>query len=165
MDSGVVTPGAMPKAGMPPGAAPKAGTPQGEVPPGAAPQGGMPKAGMPPGAAPKAGAMGGAMAVGKDILQKLHSPVIYINGGEKDIAYANGVDDFQKIDKVPVAMANLDVGHGGTYSQPNGGEFGKIATTWLKWQLKGDQSAGKTFSGPSCGLCSDANWKFEKKKM
>ena len=71
----------------------------------------------------------------------------------------------QKIDKVPVAMANLDVGHGGTYSQPNGGEFGKIATTWLKWQLKGDQSAGKTFSGPSCGLCNDANWKFEKKKM
>jgi hypothetical protein len=165
MDSGVVTPGAMPKIGMPPGAAPKAEVPQGEVPPGAPPQGTMPKAGMPPGAAPKPGAMGGAMAVGKDILQKLHSPVIYINGGEKDIAYANGMDDFAKIDKVPVAMANLDVGHGGTYNQPNGGEFGKVAVAWLQWKLKGDETAGKMFMGPSCGLCKDTNWKLEKKKM
>lgn len=73
-------------------------------------------AGAQPGGAPKMPAMGGAMTVGKDILQKLHSPVIYINGGEKDIAYANGMDDFAKIDKVPVAMANIDVGHGGTYN-------------------------------------------------
>jgi hypothetical protein len=160
-----VTPGAMPKIGMPPGASPKVGAPQGEVPPGTAPQGGMPKVGMPSGAAPKPGAMGGAMAVGKDILQKLHSPVIYINGGEKDIAYANGVDDFQKIDKVPVAIANLDVGHGGTYNQPNGGEFGKVAVAWLQWTLKKDETAGKMFSGESCGLCKDNKWKFEKKKM
>jgi hypothetical protein len=155
MDSGVVTPGAMPKIGMPPGAAPKAEAPQGEAP----------RGGMPPGAAPKAGPMGGAMAVGKDILQKLHSPVIYINGGEKDIAYANGMDDFSKIDKVPVAMANLDVGHGGTYNQPNGGEFGKVAVAWLQWTLKGDETARKMFSGPSCGLCKDTNWKLEKKKI
>ena len=155
MDSGVVTPGTMPKAGMPPGAAPKAKAPEGEAP----------RGGMPQGAAPKAGAMGGAMAIGKDILQKLHSPVIYINGGEKDIAYANGLDDFQKIDKVPVAMANFDVGHGGTYSQPNGGEFGKVAVAWLQWTLKGDQTAGKVFTGASCGLCKDTKWKFEKKKM
>jgi hypothetical protein len=154
MDSGVVTPGAMPKTGMPPGAAPKAGAPQGEGPQAGAPQGGAPKV-----------PMGGAMSVGKDILQKLHSPVIYINGGEKDIAYANGMDDFAKIDKVPVGMANLDVGHGGTYSQPNGGEFGRVAVAWLQWQLKGDATAGKMFSGESCSLCKDDKWKYEKKKM
>jgi hypothetical protein len=90
---------------------------------------------------------------------------VYIIGGEKDIAYQNAVDDFAKIDSVPVAMANLDVGHGGTYSQPNGGEFGKVAVAWLKWKLKGDEAAGKMFSGPSCGLCKDTNWKLEKKKM
>jgi dienelactone hydrolase len=149
MDSGVVTPGAMPKISMPPGGAPKTGAPQ---------------AGAREGGAPKV-PMGGAMAIGKDILQKLHSPVIYINGGEKDIAYANGMDDFAKIDKVPVAMANFDVGHGGTYSQPNGGEFGRVAVAWLKWQLKGDETAGKMFTGESCGLCKDDKWKYEKKKM
>jgi hypothetical protein len=101
--------------------------------------------------------------VKKDDLKKLHAPVVYINGGEKDIAYTNGVDDFAKIDKVPVAMANLDVGHGGTYSQPNGGEFGKVAVAWLKWQLKQDETAEKMFAGQDCGLCKDTEWKFEKK--
>jgi len=155
MDSGIFGPGGAPKIGMPPGGAPKAGGPQGEAPQAGAPQGGAPK--MP--------AMGGAMAITKDVLQKLHSPVIYIIGGEKDIAYPQAVDDFAKIDKVPVAMANFDVGHGGTYNQPNGGEFGKIAVAWLQWTLKGDETAGKMFTGQSCGLCNDAKWKFEKKKM
>jgi dienelactone hydrolase len=145
MDSGVVTPGMMPKIG--------------------APEPGTAKTPAPKGGAPKPGAMGGAMAVGKDILQKLHSPVIYINGGEKDIAYANGMDDFEKINKVPVAMANFDVGHGGTYAQPNGGAFGKVAVAWLQWQLKGDASAEKMFVGPDCGLCKDTEWKYEKKKI
>jgi hypothetical protein len=62
-------------------------------------------------------------------------------------------------------MANLDVGHGGTYSQPNGGEFGKVAVAWLQWTLKGDETAGKMFTGPSCGLCTDKSWKYEKKRL
>ena len=62
-------------------------------------------------------------------------------------------------------MANFDVGHGGTYAQPNGGEFGKVAVAWLQWQLKGDKTAAKMFSGPDCGLCKDTEWKFEKKNM
>jgi len=160
MDSGIVTPGMMPKIG-----APKEGFPKASASKEGAPKEGFPKAGAPKEGMPKIGAMGGAMAVGKDILQKLHSPVIYINGGEKDIAYANGMDDFEKIDKVPVAIANLDVGHGGTYAQPNGGEFGRVAVGWLKWQLKGDETAGKMFTGPDCGLCKDTEWKFEKKKI
>jgi hypothetical protein len=174
MDSGIFGPGGAPKTGMPPGGAPKIGmppegAPKSGAPQGEAPQGGMPQRGMMPAGAPQGGApkvpMGGAMAVGKDVLQKLHSPVIYIIGGEKDIAYPQAVDDFAKIDKVPVAMANLDVGHGGTYNQPNGGEFGRVAVSWLKWQLKKDETAGKMFSGQSCGLCKDDKWKFEKKKM
>jgi hypothetical protein len=61
-------------------------------------------------------------------------------------------------------MANLDAGYGGTYSQPNGGESGIVASAWLKWKLKGDDAAGMTFSGSSCGLCKDASWKFKKKE-
>jgi hypothetical protein len=153
MDSGIFGPGGSPR--RMPGGAPQAGGPQQQAPQG----------GATPGAAPNMPAMTGAMTITKDILQKLHSPVIYINGGEKDIAYANGMDDFAKIDKVPVAIANLDVGHGGTYSQPNGGEFGKVAVSWLQWMLKGDEQAAKMFRGASCGLCKDTPWKFEKKKM
>ena len=101
----------------------------------------------------------------KENLTKIHTPTLYMLGGEKDIAYANGMDDYQKINHVPVFMANMDVGHGGTYSQPHGGEFAKVATSWYKWQLKGDKEAGKMFSGEVPGLSNNKNWRFEKKNM
>jgi hypothetical protein len=101
----------------------------------------------------------------KENLTKIHSPTLYLLGGDKDIAYANGMDDYQKINHVPVFVANMDVGHGGTYGQSHGGEFAKVATFWYKWQLKGDGEAGKMFSGEPAGLSSNKNWRFEKKNM
>ncbi len=153
MNSGLFGPGGMPKMGPPKEGMPKM----------AAPKEGMPKMG-----APKAGGGGlmGMPAVGKEVLAKLHSPTIYIIGGETDIAYPQAIDDFAKIDNVPVAIANLEkVGHGGTYSQPNGGEFGVVAGAWLRWQLKGNKEDGKMFTGSDCGLCSREGWTYEKKKL
>jgi hypothetical protein len=109
--------------------------------------------------------MAGMPGLTKDHLLKLHSPTLYLLGGEKDIAYANGMDDFKRIDHVPVFAANMDVGHGGTYSQPHGGEFAKVAAAWYKWQLKGDKEAGKMFTGNPCGLAQNPLWKVEKKNM
>lgn len=109
--------------------------------------------------------MAGMPALTKDHLSKLHTPTLYILGGEKDIAYANGMDDFKRINHVPVFAANMDVGHGGTYGQPHGGEFAKVATAWYKWQLKGDKEAGKMFTGNPCGLAQNPLWKVEKKNM
>ncbi len=151
MNSGLFGPGGRPKMSPPKEGMPKMGTP---------------KEGMPKGA-PKAGGgrLMGMPAVGKEVLAKLHSPTIYIIGGEKDIAYPQAIDDYAKIDKVPVAIANLDVGHGGTYNQPNGGEFGVVATAWLKWQLEGDKKSGKMFTGSDCGLCTREGWTYEKKKI
>jgi dienelactone hydrolase len=141
MNSGLFGPGGMPKIGPP-----KEGTPKG------APKGGGMLMGMP--------------KVGKEVLAKLHSPTIYIIGGETDIAYPQAIDDYAKIDKVPVAIANLEgVGHGGTYYQPNGGEFGVVADAWLKWQLEGDKESGKMFTGSDCGLCTRKGWTYEKKKI
>jgi hypothetical protein len=101
----------------------------------------------------------------KDQLSKLHTPTLYMLGGEKDIAYNNGMDDYRRINHVPVFVANLDVGHGGTYGRPHGGEFAKVATAWYKWQLKGDKEAGKMFSGEPAGLANYPEWTFEKKNM
>ena len=153
MNSGLFGPGgrpkmAPPKEGMPKMGAPKEGMPKMEAP---KEGGGAPLMGMP--------------EIGKEVLAKLHSPVIYIIGGESDIAYPQAIDDFAKIDKVPVAIANLDVGHGGTYHQPNGGEFGVVAGAWLKWQLKEDKEGEKMFTGADCGLCTRKGWTYEKKKL
>ena len=101
----------------------------------------------------------------KDHLLKLHSPTLYLLGGESDIAYQNGMDDFRRIDHVPVFVGNMDVGHGGTYSQPHGGEFARVATAWYKWQLKGDEEAGRMFTGDPCGLSRSATWVVDKKNI
>jgi len=101
----------------------------------------------------------------KEHLEKLHSPTIYILGGESDIAYNNGMDDFRRINHVPVFAANLNVGHGGTYRQPHGGEFAVVATAWYQWQLKGDQDAAKMFTGEPCGVAKMSGWKVEKKNI
>jgi hypothetical protein len=116
-----------------------------------------------------AGGRGGApmmpVNVTKDALQKLHTPMFYMIGGPSDIAYNNAVDDFARIEKVPVFMLNHDVGHGGTYRQANGGEFGKAAVAWLKWQLKDDQAARKMFVGSDCGFCTNSAWKVQVKNF
>jgi len=109
--------------------------------------------------------MGGMPNLTKDHLAKLHAPIIYILGGEKDIAYNNGMDDFHRINHLPAFAANLNVGHGGTYNRPHGGEFAVVATAWLQWQLKGDKEAAKMFTGEPCELANREGWKVEKKNI
>jgi hypothetical protein len=103
--------------------------------------------------------------VPKSSLQALHAPMLYILGGPKDVAYPNGMDDFAKIESVPVVVANLPVGHLGTFAQPNGGIVASVSVDWLNWQLNGDAVAAKRFTGPKCGLCVDAKWSVQRKKI
>lgn len=111
------------------------------------------------------GGIPGMPGLDKDYLAKLHTPMLYLLGGESDIAYNNGMDDFNRINHVPVFVANMDVGHGGTYAQAHGGEFAKVATAWYKWQLKGDAEAGKMFNGNPCGLSTSTVWTVDKKNL
>lgn len=103
------------------------------------------------------------MEVTKHVLDAVHSPTIYILGGPTDIAYANGMDDFARIDRVPISVANIDKGHGGTYWEPNGGAAAQVAVEWLDWRLRGDESAAAQFAGEACGLCEDPAWTYEAK--
>jgi hypothetical protein len=105
------------------------------------------------------------MDMSKDALKKLHTPIIYILGGPTDIAYLNGMDDFKQITRVPAMVVNRDVGHGGTFTKPNGGAAASVAVSWLNWQLRGDTEAAKRFVGADCGLCKDSQWKVEKKNI
>jgi hypothetical protein len=104
-------------------------------------------------------------SVGKEVLQTLHTPVIYIEGGPTDIAYENGMDDFKRISHVPAMIANLPVGHGGTFNEPNGGAAASVAVSWLNWQLRGDAESAKRFVGEDCGLCKDAQWSVQRKQF
>jgi len=97
--------------------------------------------------------------VRKDQLEKLHSPLFIVTGDKTDIAHDNGMDDFTRVSKVPAVHLERDgVGHGGTYGQPNGGEFAKVGVAMLDWQFKGDKEAAKMFVGDNCGFCQDSKW-------
>jgi hypothetical protein len=104
--------------------------------------------------------------VRKAALQLLHTPVLYVIGGESDAAWVNSQDDYKRIEHVPIMVANLNgVGHGGTYWQPNGGKAAATVVAWLNWQLRGDGKAARTFVGADCGLCRDKGWTVQKKRI
>lgn len=103
--------------------------------------------------------------IDKEDLKLLHAPVAYIQGGPKDIAYENAVDDVGRIDRVPVLMAESPVGHGGTFAEANGGAYARLATAWLNWRLKNDRRAASQFIGEHCGLCTSGDWKITRKRM
>lgn len=105
------------------------------------------------------------ITVDKSLLKRLHTPILYVLGGKTDIAYPNGTDDFAKIDHVPAMLLNLDVGHGGTFRQPNGGPIAQVDVQWLDWQLRGDRRAAAAFTGNDCGLCRDPKWTVERKRI
>lgn len=106
------------------------------------------------------------MDMSKSLLTSIHSPTFYILGGETDIAYKNGMDDFARISHVPVVMGNVvGVGHGGTYWEPNGGQAAAAVVAWLNWQLRGDPRAGAMFLGQDCGLCRNPAWTIEAKRL
>ena len=106
-------------------------------------------------------AVGGMPMPPKEKLKEIHTPIIYILGGERDIAYGNGMDDFHRISHVPAYAANFPVGHGGTYGRPHGGEFTIPALAWLDWTLKGDKEAAKMFMGSEPGLLKREGWTLE----
>jgi dienelactone hydrolase len=98
-------------------------------------------------------------------LNKLHGSLAYFNGGPKDIATPNAEADFQAIKSLPVFFASCDVGHGGTFGQPNGGVYGEVGVAWLKWQLKEDKEAAKMFLGDPPGLAVDKKWTVKTKNL
>jgi hypothetical protein len=105
------------------------------------------------------------LKVSKATLKTLRTPIIYILGGPKDIAYPNGMDDFSRIDHVPVVVVSNDAGHGGDFLRPNGGPSAKVAVEWLEWQLRGDKKAAAYFTGKDCGICTDKQWTVQLKNF
>jgi hypothetical protein len=100
-------------------------------------------------------------------LKAVHSPTAIITGDAKlDHANDGGFDTFTFTGKVPAIWAWQDgATHIGSYGAPNGGSFGRIASDWYKWQLKGDPQAARMFQGTDCTLCREPTWHMQKKNM
>jgi dienelactone hydrolase len=99
-------------------------------------------------------------------INRLHGPVLLINGHESDIAMVGSAESFEAINHVPVFYgARRNAGHMSTFGHPGGGEFANVASSWLKWTLKGDAEAGAKFVGPQCELCTNPNWETRSKAL
>tara|TARA_A100001391_G_scaffold7621_9_gene5055 strand:+ start:7334 stop:9295 length:1962 start_codon:yes stop_codon:yes gene_type:complete len=102
------------------------------------------------------------LPVERDALNRLHTPILYLLGGPRDVAYENGMADFHDIHHVPAMAANIDTGHASTFLEPAGGAVAEVAVDWLNWQLRGNEEAAQTFLGPDCRLCTDPRWTLER---
>lgn len=98
-------------------------------------------------------------------LKRIHTPMLYVSGGATDQATPNANLDFAQLDNVPVFHADIASGHGGTYREPRGGEYGVVMREWLDWRLLGDDRAKQTFAGPDCRLCADPRWTVQRKNI
>ena len=66
---------------------------------------------------------------------------------------------------VPLFFGSPPVGHGGTFSAPDGGDWARVSARWLDWQLKADAHASRDFVGRDCRLCVDSRWTVVQKQL
>lgn len=107
----------------------------------------------------------GLMGPNNALWDSMHAPFKIMNGGSGDIAYENGLNDYDAIAMrgIPILyFAKTSAGHGGDLGQGRG-DFNLVNLAWLNWQLKGDEGAtGKAFLiGASCEFCNDGGWEFK----
>jgi hypothetical protein len=106
----------------------------------------------------------GLMGSNDSLYDAIHTPFKIMNGGESDIAYENGLRDYEEISSrgIPIVyFSKTSAGHGGDLNQGRG-DFNLVNLAWLNWQLKGDEGAtGKGFLyGSTCEFCSDSGWDY-----
>ena len=104
----------------------------------------------------------GLMSPNATLYGKIHTPFKIMNGGSSDIAYQNGLNDYDAISAkgVPIMyFSKTSLGHGGDLGQARG-NFNLVNLAWLNWQLKGDTGAtGKGYlAGSTCKICTDSGW-------
>src|SRR5688572_23586916 len=97
---------------------------------------------------------------------RLHGPVLLINGHERDFLMASSEATFDAIKNLPAFYgARKNAGHTATVDHPGGGEWANVASSWARWQLKGNKEAGKMFAGKECELCTNENWVTKSKGL
>ena len=109
----------------------------------------------------------GMLSADQSIYAGVHAPVLIVLGGPDDVAYTNGMNDFENINNVPIVVASTPMGHAGTYNQDNGGSFAQPDVAWLNWWLKGDEGpTGKgVLVGTGCTFCSDNAWEVMSENL
>lgn len=101
----------------------------------------------------------------KTFYATVHTPVKILEGGSGDVAYKNGVQDYNALSEqgVPIIFLSKNgAGHGGDLGNGTG-DFNSVNLAWLNWQLKGDTgTTGKgALYGANCKYCNGGGWEYK----
>lgn len=112
------------------------------------------------------GITGNPEGVDESWLQNLHVPTAFLCGDRDSNGLPRVKNDFQGAPpQVPLFFGMLaGVGHTDEFTSPNGGRWGRILISWLRWQLADDASFAKAFQGPSCEFCM-GDWAAMKRAI
>jgi len=107
----------------------------------------------------------GLMGASASIWGAIHTPFKIMNGGSSDVAYENGLRDYDGISALGIPIlyfSKTSAGHGGDLGNGRG-DFNLVNLAWLNWQLKGDEGAtGKGYLyGSTCKICTDSGWDYK----
>ncbi|MEV6282988.1 alpha/beta hydrolase [Kribbella sp. NPDC051770] len=88
---------------------------------------------------------------------KLKGPSLFLSGAADTVVPAALVAGMWQKAPAPTVYASLK---DATHMEPtgDGGGFRGVVTAWFKYQLTGNTAAAQEFTGPNCGLCTDAAW-------
>jgi dienelactone hydrolase len=115
----------------------------------------------------------GTLGYGRENLQKLHTPTLFVDGGPADVAYANSGANYDLVTVPAVRATNPAAGHTGfVYGQRDGNpdpsvreEAVRVLVDWFDFTLNGNRTARGSFLGAGCGLCATPGWTVTAKNF
>lgn len=115
----------------------------------------------------------GTLGYGRENLRKLHTPVLFADGGPSDVAYANSGENYDLVTVPAVRATNAAAGHTGfVYGQRDGSpdpsvreEAVRVLVAWFDFTLNGNRTARGYFLGAGCGLCATPGWTVTSKNF
>ncbi|MFJ9779241.1 hypothetical protein ACIRSS_06635 [Amycolatopsis sp. NPDC101161] len=115
----------------------------------------------------------GTLGYGRENLRKLHTPVLFADGGPADVAYPNSGANYDLVTVPAVRVTNPAAGHTGfVYGQRDGNpdpsvreEAVRVLVDWFDFTLNGNRTARGSFLGAGCGLCTTPGWTVTAKNF
>ncbi|SED09678.1 Alpha/beta hydrolase family protein [Amycolatopsis tolypomycina] len=115
----------------------------------------------------------GTLGYGRENLRKLHTPVLFVDGGPADVAYENSGANYDLVTVPAVRATNPAAGHTGfVYGQRDGNpdpsvreEAVRVLVDWFDFTLNGNRTARGSFLGAGCGLCATPGWTVTSKNF
>ncbi|SEF38237.1 hypothetical protein SAMN05421837_11971 [Amycolatopsis pretoriensis] len=115
----------------------------------------------------------GTLGYGRENLRKLHTPVLFADGGPADVAYPNSGAGYDLVTVPAVRVTDPAAGHTGfVYGRRDGNpdpsvreEAVRVLVDWFDFTLNGNRTARGYFLGAGCGLCTTSGWTVTAKNF